>query len=168
MTNWKTLLIALLVATVAACGQQPADTAANADQAKAAAADSTASAASEAAVTARQVASDIDERMAKADPQKGSRLYLQCRACHTLEQGGTNKVGPNLHGVFDNQAGRAADFVYSDALANADVTWNAGTMDLWLERPAEMIPGNRMVFVGVRDPQARADLIAYLMQETAN
>jgi cytochrome c len=93
-------------------------------------------------------------------------MYFQCRACHSLYDGEPNKIGPNLYGIFDRKAGLAPGFAYSDALANTDVVWTAESMDAWLAKPSEFLPGNRMVFVGVRDAVDRASLIAFLQQET--
>lgn len=108
----------------------------------------------------------IDERLATADVKRGQTMYFQCRACHSLNEGGSHKVGPNLYGVFDRKAGLAPGFTFSDALANTDVVWTAETMDEWLARPSDYLPGNRMVFVGVKDASERANLILYLQQET--
>ncbi len=108
----------------------------------------------------------IDERLASADVKRGQTMYFQCRACHSLNEGGANKVGPNLYGLFGRHAGQVPGFAYSDALTNADVVWTAETLDGWLARPSDYLPGNLMVFVGIKDAQARANLIAYLRQET--
>jgi cytochrome c len=109
---------------------------------------------------------DFQALLAAADPEKGKVLFLQCRSCHSLEAGGANKVGPNLHGVFGRKAGLAPGFSYSDAVSQSDITWSADTLKDFLERPSEFLPGNRMVFVGIRKPEDRANLIAYLKQET--
>ena len=61
-------------------------------------------------------AADFQTLLAAADPDKGKVLFLQCRACHSLEAGGANKVGPNLHGVLGRKAGLAPGFSYSDAV----------------------------------------------------
>lgn len=107
---------------------------------------------------------DFKALMAKADPDKGKTQFLQCRACHSVEAGGANKVGPNLHGIFGRKAGLAPGFNYSDELKNSNVVWSVDTLDHWLERPSELVPGNRMVFVGIHNAQDRANLIAYLEQ----
>lgn len=108
----------------------------------------------------------IAERLAGADLERGKTLYFQCRACHSLNEGGANKVGPNLYGIFGQRAGVVPGFAYSAVFTGADIVWDAAAMDDWLARPSEFLPGNRMVFVGVKDPQDRANLIAYLKQET--
>jgi cytochrome c len=109
---------------------------------------------------------DFQALLAAADPERGKALFLQCRSCHSLEAGGANKVGPNLHGVFGRKAGLAPGFSYSDVVSQSDITWSADTLKDFLERPSEFLPGNRMVFVGIRKPEDRANLIAYLRQET--
>ena len=108
----------------------------------------------------------IGERLAVADVERGQSMYFQCRSCHGLNEGGPAKVGPNLYGIFGSKAGSVAGFSYSDALANADVIWTPQTMDGWLAQPREFLPGNRMIFVGIKDANDRASLIAYLQQET--
>lgn len=109
---------------------------------------------------------DIQTLMATADADKGKVLFLQCRACHSLEAGGANKVGPNLHGFMGRKAGLAPGFNYSEVVSGSDIVWTAEALDAWLARPSDFLPGNRMVFVGIRKPEDRANLIAYLQRET--
>ena len=109
---------------------------------------------------------DLQALLAAADPDTGKVLFLQCRACHSLEAGGANKVGPNLHGVFGRKAGLAPGFAYSEVFTQASIVWSAETLDAWLARPSDFLPGNRMVFVGIRKPEDRANLIAFLKRET--
>jgi len=108
----------------------------------------------------------LAERLATADIEHGQTMFFQCRACHSLNEGGPNKVGPNLYGLFGRHAGSVPGFAYSDALANADIVWTAETLDGWLARPSAYLPGTQMVFVGIRDARDRADLIAWLRQAT--
>lgn len=110
---------------------------------------------------------DINVLIANADVKRGQNLYLQCRACHSLNQGGMNKVGPNLYGMFGSKAGFAPGFAYSEALIGTDVVWTPETLSEWLARPSQFMPGNRMVFVGVKKPQDRANIIAFLQQATS-
>jgi cytochrome c len=104
--------------------------------------------------------------MAAADPAMGQRQYIVCQACHSVDAGGAHKVGPNLHGIFGRAAGQAEGFMYSSALRDSGITWDAATMDEWLAGPSMMVPGTIMVFAGVNDPVQRANLIAYLQQVT--
>ena len=109
---------------------------------------------------------DINALIATADVQRGQTLFLQCRACHSLAEGEAHKVGPNLYGMFGRQAGEAAGFAYSDVVIGSGVVWTPESLDEWLARPSEFLPGNRMVFVGIKKPEDRAHLIAYVQRET--
>lgn len=102
-----------------------------------------------------------------ADVEAGKRAFLQCRACHTVEVNGRSLNGPNLHGLFGSKAGTKAGFKYSPALANSGITWTDQQLDRWFANPRGAIPGNKMVFMGVRDPKVRRQLIAFLKVETA-
>ena len=100
------------------------------------------------------------------DPAKGKRLYLQCRACHSLKKGEPNKIGPNLYDFYGKQAGSQERFNYSSELLDSQILWDYDNLDRWLENPQALIPENKMVYVGMRNPKDREDLIAYLLIET--
>lgn len=106
-----------------------------------------------------------DVAQLKGDAEGGRVAFSQCRSCHTIEAG-VHRVGPSLHGVVGRPIGKAADYRYSAAMAAAGGKWDDQTLFNFLEKPREHIPGNKMSFVGVRDDQRRADLIAYLKTET--
>lgn len=95
------------------------------------------------------------------DAGAGERVFGQCSACHSVVAG-ENRAGPSLAGIIGQQAGSVEGFNYSPANAELDVVWTAEEMFNYLENPREMVPGTRMAFPGVRDPQDRADLVAYL------
>lgn len=95
------------------------------------------------------------------DAAAGERVFVQCRACHTVEPG-QNRMGPTLHGVVGKPAGQVPGYNYSPANRNSGITWTEEQLFAFLEAPQRVIPGTKMVFGGIRDPQARADLIAYL------
>ena len=103
---------------------------------------------------------------AAQDAAAGQRVFNQCRACHTIEAGGRNGVGPNLYRVFGRQAGTKADYKYSDAVKAAGFKWDADHIDHWLTKPKDYLPGTKMTFVGLPDAKDRTDLIAYLKVET--
>lgn len=103
----------------------------------------------------------------EASYEAGRRVFAQCRSCHTIDAGGGNRVGPNLHGVFGREIGSAEGFTYSQPVQDASFVWDADHLDHWLQNPQTFLPGNRMAFAGVRDETQRRDLIAYLMAETA-
>ena len=106
--------------------------------------------------------------VAAADAKRGAQHFRQCMACHSV-QSGEHMTGPSLAHVAGHKAGTAQGFQrYSDALKRSGVTWDDTTLDKWLANPEKFIPGNSMTFPGVRDAQARQDLIAYLKAAAEN
>jgi cytochrome c2 len=97
------------------------------------------------------------------DPALGKKVFAKCQACHSLEAG-KNKVGPTLHGVMGRASASEADFNYSDAMKNAHLTWDTDTLDKYLAKPKELVPGTKMAFPGLPKEKDRADLISYLEQ----
>ncbi|WP_443478187.1 c-type cytochrome [Novosphingobium aerophilum] len=97
-----------------------------------------------------------------ADAAAGKRIFMRCMACHTVNAGGANKVGPNLSGVVGKKSGTVKGFRYSAAMTKSGVTWNDATLDKWLTRPASVVPGTSMVFAGLPKPEDRKAVIAYL------
>lgn len=162
---FRNVIILFFMTLLAACAQSDNEAPAGAgEQAAADAATSAGAAAEQATAAAGAAAGDIDALVAAADPDEGKRFYIFCQACHTLNAGGMNKVGPNLHGIVGKAAASVEGFVYSDALTAAELTWDAATLDAWIARPAGLVPGTTMVFAGMPDPAQRAALIAYLQQ----
>ncbi len=101
-----------------------------------------------------------------ADYARGRRTFKLCQSCHLTAEGGGNLVGPNLHGLFGREVGTLEGFAYSPALQEADFVWTPDKVDHWLENPQTFLEGNRMTFAGVRKPEDREAVIAYLMVET--
>jgi cytochrome c len=103
-----------------------------------------------------------------ADAQRGARAFQQCVACHSTKEG-EHLSGPSLAHVWGSKAGTQKDFLrYSDALKKSGVTWNDTTLEQWLANPARFLPGNNMTFPGIRDTNARQDVIAYLRAVSEN
>ncbi|MBL27579.1 MAG: cytochrome c family protein [Rhodospirillaceae bacterium] len=109
---------------------------------------------------------DSGDAALAGDPDAGKNVFNKCRACHKVEQGAGNGVGPNLHGVYGREAGAAEGFNYSKAMKNADIVWNADTLSQYLEAPRKFIPGNKMAFPGLRSEDDRQNVIAYLHQQS--
>ena len=109
---------------------------------------------------------DLATLLAAANPDRGRRLYIQCRACHTLVAEGNQLLGPNLLGFLDRPAGTQPGYEYSEALLASEIAWTPEALDDWMRSPSEVIPGNKMIFAGIRRARDRADLIAYLQQAT--
>lgn len=101
--------------------------------------------------------------LAGGDPVKGKAAFARCQICHAV-QPGVNRVGPSLANIFDTKAGEVKGFNFSPAMKASKIIWNEQTLDAFLAKPMERIPGNRMAFGGVPDPQDRANIIAYLQE----
>jgi cytochrome c len=100
--------------------------------------------------------------VAAGDAKRGAQLFQQCMACHSTEPG-EHLAGPGLGHVWNRKAGTAEGFMrYSDALTRSGITWNPESLDKWLADPASFVPGNAMTFPGIKNAQARQDVIAYL------
>ena len=97
---------------------------------------------------------------------RGKRVFVLCRSCHTVEADGRHKVGPNLHGMFGSAAGAKEGFRYSDAVLESGIIWSAENLEEWLVKPKDFLPGNKMAFAGVRKEEDRKALIAFLKAET--
>lgn len=103
-----------------------------------------------------------------ASQELGDRLLMQCRACHTLTEGGGHLLGPNLYSVFGRRAGTATGFNYTLALQQADFIWTPRALDAWLAQPQQFLPGNAMAYAGLLYADDRAALIASLLRHTGN
>jgi cytochrome c len=102
-----------------------------------------------------------------ADLENGRSLFSKCRACHSLIAADGNRIGPNLHGLFDRDTASAPKFKYSPALADfAEAHWTPELIDHWLANPKTFLPGNGMFFDGIANEQDRRDIIAYLLIHT--
>lgn len=97
-------------------------------------------------------------------PSRGAEIYeAKCGACHSLD---ANRIGPKHRGVYGRKAGSVADFNYTPALKKSGIVWNDQTLDRWLQGPTKMVPGTAMS-LSLSDAQDRADVIAYLKQQSA-
>ena len=103
---------------------------------------------------------------AGADLDRGARLAMQCRACHTLAPDGPQLLGPNLHRIFNRPAGQIDGFPYSAAIRESSFIWTPKAMDAFLTQPFIFLPGSQMAFVGMPRSSDRNDLIAFLLHET--
>lgn len=109
---------------------------------------------------------DFGALMAQADVAAGEKDFGKCKACHKLD--GTDGVGPHLNGVVDRAMASVAGFSYSPGMVehvNDAPTWTVEALQEFLTNPKGVVPGTKMSFAGLKDPQDRADLIAYLQSQ---
>ena len=96
----------------------------------------------------------------------GEQVFKRCVACHTIDKGGANGIGPNLHGVVGRAVASHPGFSYSGAMKAKGGVWDKPALDIYLEAPMKALPGTRMAFAGVIDPADREALILYLDEQS--
>ncbi len=106
--------------------------------------------------------------LASADVAKGEAVFKKCVACHTINQGGANGIGPNLYAVLGKPLAGQAGFAYSEALKGKGGNWTFDAMNEWLANPKKYAPGNKMTFAGLGNPEDRANLLVYLNAQGSN
>ena len=106
--------------------------------------------------------------LAMGDITNGEKQFKKCKACHSIKQGGGNKIGPKLWNVMFRPVGSITDYKYSKALSSYDKEWNWEEMNGFLIKPATWIKGNKMGFAGIKDEKDRASIILYLNQNSDN
>jgi cytochrome c len=104
--------------------------------------------------------------LAKADLAHGEQLAKVCSSCHSFEKGGPNKVGPNLWGVVGGPHDHKDDYAYSDALKKFPGIWDYESLNAFLKKPTQYVPGTKMGFAGYKKVQDRADVIAWLRTQS--
>lgn len=92
----------------------------------------------------------------------GEDTYKKCVACHSIDKGGRNGVGPNLHGVVGRAVGSVAGYNYSAAMKAKGGVWDEASLDAYLENPRKAVVGTKMSFAGLSNAEERKALIAYL------
>jgi cytochrome c len=100
--------------------------------------------------------------LASADVAAGQKVFKKCGACHTTDEGGANKIGPNLYGILENNKGASGSFGYSGALKEKGGTWTYADLDAFLTKPKGFIKGTKMSFSGIKKPTDRANVILFL------
>lgn len=110
----------------------------------------------------------LNTLLAQADVAAGEKVFAKCAACHTINAGGANGIGPNLHGVVGKPHAAHAGFAFSDALKGVPGNWDFAALDKWLKSPRDYAPGTKMTFAGLGNPADRANLIAWMNTQGSN
>ena len=108
------------------------------------------------------------QKAAAQDVEKGQRSFNKCLPCHAIGPGAETKVGPELNGLDGRHAGTVASFNYSEANKNSGIVWGEATFKDYIRSPQARIPGTKMTFAGITNPQEIDNLWAYLKQFDAN
>ncbi len=109
----------------------------------------------------------IAERLKTADPAKGELIAKKCTTCHDFTKGGPNKVGPNLWGIVGAHPAEVPNYAFSEAMqARKDKIWTFEELDAFLASPKNDVKGTKMTFPGLPKSQDRADVIAWLRQQS--
>ena len=111
---------------------------------------------------------DLNALFAMADIAHGEKVFKKCKACHSINAGGGNKIGPKLWNVMFRPVGSIADYKYSKALASYGKEWSWEEINGFLTKPSKWIKGNKMGFAGLKDERDRTSVILYLNQNNDN
>lgn len=104
----------------------------------------------------------LPDLMKLADATRGAKAFKKCASCHNIAKGAAAKVGPNLYGVVGRARGAMPGFSYSQAMKTKGGAWNRDSLNQFLTKPKDYVPGTKMAFAGLKKPQDRADVIFYL------
>ena len=122
--------------------------------------------------TAAEIGSEDSESenimaiFASTSATDGAKVFKKCAACHSIAQGGGNKIGPALWGVLGRQAGSISDYKYSKAMAAYGKAWSFEEINGFLIKPKELIKGTKMSFIGLKSAKDRASVILYMNEKT--
>ncbi len=111
---------------------------------------------------------DIAALMAMGDVVIGEKIFKKCAACHSINKGGKNNIGPALYNVVGRKVGGVEGYKYSKALAAYDKEWTFEELNGFLIKPAKWIKGTKMAYAGLRKEKDRASVIKYLNQSSDN
>jgi len=100
--------------------------------------------------------------------EAGQRAFVVCRACHQIGPTAKNAIGPALNGIVGRKAGTYPGYEYSPANRDSGITWSEATLASYLEKPQSVVPGTKMIFLGLSDRQKVADVIGFLSQYDAD
>ena len=130
--------------------------------------DSVASVESSTSAEVNSESEDIMAIFASVNASDGAKIFKKCAACHSIAQGGKNKIGPALWGVIGRKAGSISDYKYSKAMAAYAKPWSFDEMNGFLIKPKEWIKGTKMSFAGLKKAEDRAAVILYMNENSNN
>ena len=110
---------------------------------------------------------DIAALLALGDAAHGEKVFKKCKACHSIKQGGGNKIGPKLWNVMFRPVGAVTEYKYSKALSSYGKEWSWEEMNGFLIKPSSWIKGNKMGFAGLKKDKDRASVMLYLNQNSS-
>ena len=116
-------------------------------------------------ITTAETSSESENIMAlfaSTSANDGAKIFKKCAACHSIAEGGANKIGPALWGVLGRKAGAVSDYKYSKAMAAHGKAWSFDEMNGFLIKPKDWIKGTKMSFAGLKNPKERAAVILYM------
>ena len=157
----------LAMASVSACSQKPAEDTGAAAPTETAATEPAATNAAAPAAAEKPAVDNVDTlagvKLASftGDAAAGEKAFAVCKTCHAVEAG-KNMIGPSLHAIQGRKSGSIPGYAYSTANKGSGITWTNEKLFQYLEAPQRVIPGTKMTYTGLKDPQKRADVIAYL------
>ena len=99
---------------------------------------------------------------------EGAKVFKKCAACHSINEGGSNKIGPALWGVLGRSVGSVPDYKYSKAMASYGKNWSFEEMNGFLIKPKDWIKGTKMSFAGLKKPEERAAVILYMNENSSS
>ena len=111
---------------------------------------------------------DVSALLALGTIEKGEKVFKKCAACHSINEGGGNKIGPKLWNVMFRPVGSVNDYKYSKALSSYGKKWTWEEMNGFLIKPSKWIKGNKMGFAGLKKEEDRASVILYLNENSDN
>ena len=114
------------------------------------------------------VSGNIIALFASTNAAEGEKVFKKCAACHSISQGGANKIGPALWAVLGRKAGTVPDYKYSKAMAAHVKTWSFEEMNSFLIKPKDWVKGTKMSFAGLKNDKDRAAVILYMNKNTDN
>ncbi len=113
-------------------------------------------------------AAEVLDRGKAADVSSGKKMFKKCSSCHTVKQGGKNKIGPNLWGIVGRNVAAVEGYKYSKAFRKLDGVWTHAFLDRYLKSPRKAVKGTRMAFAGIKNDSDRANLMAFLATQSLN